>query len=630
MATEGRELKTEGSPAEKSPEVLYLEALEKKRDTLLAFHAMTAFRKGEKPGEMTPETLGLYNTLRNDWQAKKELSFKAWEELPEDDRDYIANLGNRLLDVQTEATLFKAGIQGSETNFQVQDGAEDRPEGVPVGDPEHQPQEEPPEAAPTSPETGSVTNTIPAERPQITVDFGIPEPTETLEAADSEVTEKPERDMTLEEIEGQILFAKRQTLGLKGESVEYWEQKKEEFIERQKSEEALRKLEATKNELTAVEANLVQQEAYLNGEIAEKIRFSNRIIGIGVDGLAYWQSEKERVEKEIKNLKKEIKRLEKDIKSLEKGMGKSFKDRVLEVYRGAKEKVKSNWGWIKERAKGFATAGIWEFYQAEKFRGSTGTAAEHVEAYAKNIEKDKNLTAEEAEKYAWDVFRAVGGEVGRGGVENAAFMGVVEAKDKENDEFINRAVENAVQILEEKLRKTKGFAGQEVMSEENKKAVRKELLSELNKIRYGAVVEDLKSFKELIRGNLDEKWWRRYVWGGAEAILWGAGIGYLAMPGPEQVISATGGKAGTVATESATRAFSQILNENVWHTVESMSKVPLSDQQLMDLSQQVLDANGMYEQEWTGGAVKDLLSSRTLPVGMAIKIPLAVMRAMGY
>jgi len=133
-----------------------------------------------------------------------------------------------------------------------------------------------------------------------------------------------------------------------------------------------------------------------------------------------------------------------------------------------------------------------------------------------------------------------------------------------------------------------------------------------------------------LRGNLDEKWWRRYIWGAAEAALWGAGIAYLTMPTPEKVAAIAGGKGGTVTTEVTVKAFQQTLNQNVWHTLETMSKVPLNNSQLMDLSKQVLDANGMFEQQWTGGAVSNLLSSRALPVGMQIQIPLAVLKAMGY
>ncbi len=46
----------------------------------------------------------------------------------------------------------------------------------------------------------------------------------------SQQIERPDLGMTLEEINQKIVFAKRQILGLKGESVEYWESKKAEFI----------------------------------------------------------------------------------------------------------------------------------------------------------------------------------------------------------------------------------------------------------------------------------------------------------------------------------------------------------------------------------------------------------------
>src|SRR3989338_7335687 len=87
---------------EKSAEELYLDAIEKKRDTLSAFHMMNSFRKSRSPEEMSPEELEQYKVLREDWRSKKEASFDSWDLLPEEKQQELTALGNRLEDVQVK------------------------------------------------------------------------------------------------------------------------------------------------------------------------------------------------------------------------------------------------------------------------------------------------------------------------------------------------------------------------------------------------------------------------------------------------------------------------------------------------------------------------------------------------
>src|SRR3989344_5095493 len=92
---------------EKSAERFYLDALEKKRDTLLAFHTMTSFRKGRSPEDMDSEEIKKYEGLREEWRSKKEISMSAWDILPEDKQQELAAMGSRLYDVQAQLTLLK-------------------------------------------------------------------------------------------------------------------------------------------------------------------------------------------------------------------------------------------------------------------------------------------------------------------------------------------------------------------------------------------------------------------------------------------------------------------------------------------------------------------------------------------
>ena len=56
----------------------------------------------------------------------------------------------------------------------------------------------------------------------------------------------------------------------------------------------------------------------------------------------------------------------------------------------------------------------------------------------------------------------------------------------------------------------------------------------------------------------------------------------------------------------------------------------LDNSTLQELSQKVLDGNNMYEQEWVSQAAEGLRSSRALPEGLPINIPLDVMKVLGY
>ena len=93
---------------EKSAEELYLDALEKKRDTILAFQTMNSFRKGRSPEDMAPEEIEQYKSLREEWRSKKETSLGVWDTLSEDQQLELAATGGYLYNVQAELTLLKS------------------------------------------------------------------------------------------------------------------------------------------------------------------------------------------------------------------------------------------------------------------------------------------------------------------------------------------------------------------------------------------------------------------------------------------------------------------------------------------------------------------------------------------
>ncbi|MEK7603769.1 MAG: hypothetical protein AAB461_01455 [Patescibacteria group bacterium] len=93
-------------PLEKNSEDLYLDALEKKRDTLLSFRTMNDFRKGKRPEEMAPEEIEKYKLLKEDWRLNKDKSMSVWDDLSEDYQQELVTM-TRLYDVQAKLTLLK-------------------------------------------------------------------------------------------------------------------------------------------------------------------------------------------------------------------------------------------------------------------------------------------------------------------------------------------------------------------------------------------------------------------------------------------------------------------------------------------------------------------------------------------
>ena len=206
-----------------------------------------------------------------------------------------------------------------------------------------------------------------------------------------------------------------------------------------------------------------------------------------------------------------------------------------------------------------------------------------------------------------------------------------ERKRQENDEEIEYIIQSADNDLLEKLKKYRGEAGQDVLTEENKIAFQRDLRTELDKLRDGFLKNYTVDLAKVMRLNLDEKWWRRYVWGAAEAALGFAAVKFLIT----KFSAAEAAKAVAGGPEAAKEFVTQTMDQNVWHTLKEMAQngpqhLNLSDQQLMDLSKKVLDTNGMYESEWVNRAVEGLRSSRILPQGLPLKIPFEVMRVLGY
>ncbi|HXK40618.1 MAG TPA: hypothetical protein VJ046_00720, partial [Candidatus Paceibacterota bacterium] len=374
--------------------------------------------------------------------------------------------------------------------------------------------------------------------------------------------------------------------------------------------------EKSERDITADEVNNMIEYSQRTGRLLE---------------LAYWEAKKQELEER-----------EDAEASPDQTPPKGFVQRVKsafakpeEVSAEAEPKKPTKWGWFKERAKGVWNFGIWEFHQAERFRSKTREVANEAKALATLIQEERDMTPEAAEKEAWEIVD----ELNSKGLDISApeFYPVAseisEEKRKENDEEIEYIITTASSELLDKLQKYRGEAGQDVLTEENKKAFQEDLRAQLNKSRDGFLKQYTVDLAEVMRRNLDENWWRRYIWGTAEAALGFAGVKFLTVKAADWWAAAKMAKAAEGA-EAAKDFVMQGMNENVWHTLDQMAQngpkhLNLDPAELKSLAQKVLETNGMFESEWTNSLTEGLRSSRALPQGLPLKIPTEVMAFLG-
>ncbi len=563
---------------EKSAEELYLDALEKKRDTLLAFHTMNSFRRGKEPGEMSPEEIEKYKTLREEWRSKKETSFGVWDTLTEDKQQEFAAMGSRLYDVQAKLTLLR------------------------------KPKEEVPASeAAVPPATEEVKEPAQKEPTQEEAPVVLPESAEAEEKAEVEaekesaqpVPEKPESALSLADVDDYIARLENsspQPLL----AIEAWKAKRNELKERQ---------EAETNPDQTPPKGFMQRVRDVFDKTKESVMGANRISGGS-----------ETVESRMNSL----------------GLREIPSTSEAAAQPEAEPKMPTKWGWFKERAKGVWNFGIWEFHQAERFRSKTREVANEAKALATLIQEERDMTPEAAEKEAWEIVD----ELKSKGLDISApefyqvSSEISEEKRKKNDEEREYIVMTASNRLLDELPKYRGEAGQDVLTEENKLKFQADLRMQLDKLRDGFMKQYTVDLAEVMRRNLDENWWRRYIWGTAEAALGFAGVKFLTVKAADWWAAAKMAKAAEGA-EAAKDFVMQGMNENVWHTLDQMAQngpkhLNLDPVELKSLAQKVLETNGMFEPEWTNSLTEGLRNSRALPQGLPLKIPTEVMAFLGY
>ena len=235
----------------------------------------------------------------------------------------------------------------------------------------------------------------------------------------------------------------------------------------------------------------------------------------------------------------------------------------------AVESKGSRWQWWKQRLIGFGTGGFTEYKPARKFQKETKEVGRDTASFARLIQKERDLPYDEAEDEARKIMAQMNAE-GIESSEDPRFLElsaeITERKVAENDAKIEEIVVTAIDQLGERLKKYKGRSGEDVLTEENKSILATEMRARLVKLRSGHAEADVKELTGVIRGNLDSKWWRRYVYGAIDTILLALLVKYISgklLAGKAKEMVAT--KAGSVATkEVAQETTTALLKDTIW------------------------------------------------------------------
>jgi len=201
--------------------------------------------------------------------------------------------------------------------------------------------------------------------------------------------------------------------------------------------------------------------------------------------------------------------------------------RVREILEKDKEK-KNWWGWVKERVKGLATFGFWEFHQAERFRSNKSEVSKQIKESADRIRKTENLSLEDALVEA-KIMQMIAEGRGLNNPENKDYQKFSEIitghKVEENNKRIEIIVANSTKELKDRLTKYRDEFGKVIIKDPAVIAKFQEGLREsLLRLQNGRVESDTKRFNEIITNRLDPNYWRRYVYGALEMALMALGF----------------------------------------------------------------------------------------------------------
>ena len=212
----------------------------------------------------------------------------------------------------------------------------------------------------------------------------------------------------------------------------------------------------------------------------------------------------------------------------ERDLTQAEKDHLLKSFEQENKEPNKWWGWVKERVKGIATFGFWEFHQAERFRSNKKSIAKDIATEGDKIEHTQNLSLEEALEEATTLRGIANGN----GAENLTrdeyemySNEISNRKVEQNNARIDAMVTASSLALQDKLAKYRNEFGKVVVADEAiMTKFEGNLRTSLQELQDGEVVSSNKKFKKIITENLDPGYWHRYVYGALEMLLAGWGL----------------------------------------------------------------------------------------------------------
>ena len=313
----------------------------------------------------------------------------------------------------------------------------------------------------------------------------------------------------------------------------------------------------------------------------------------------------------------------------------------------SEKKENSTWGWIKERIKGVATFGFWEFHQAEKFRSQTKKESEEIAEEAKRIQQTEHLDYDVAYEEAVKI-RGIAEDEDKSDSEDYEKFSqmITQEKMDENIKIIEEIMRNSVSSLEDKLKKYKTGSvkgkwfkgGGSAINAANIETYQANLKDELMKIQQGSLLgrgetsKQTKSefFIKIIRQSLDNVWWRRYVYGGIEMVVDASLVKLIVSAGY------MGATATKIATEKvAETAYTMKKGDTLWGIAKAaLTKAGIANPtnaQIMAGAKSLAVANKVGVDIWgLGGMPLDTMMPIGYKVSMgALKAAIPKIAAMG-
>jgi len=202
---------------------------------------------------------------------------------------------------------------------------------------------------------------------------------------------------------------------------------------------------------------------------------------------------------------------------------------------------------------------------------------------------------------AEEVYKRIsaGGKLEEGALKEKFEKIASEVRREKNLVYINLVLRQADRRLQERLKNYRDVSGKQVQLDPGK---RRQLLGALGQklvsMQDSSKEADVKEFSKIIKDNLDPKYLRRYVYGGAEMAAWAAGAYWLNYAGGSAKITAVNTPSGAenlIETDVS-------MKDHIWGTVKSWLTehgVPNpTDNQIMEGAKRVALDNGIDVKEW--------------------------------